>query len=215
MDTVAAVLAALAALQPAPGGTTESRRTAVEGIVAAATEKPLWPVPANGADPSKEILATSLVLAAIAQHESAFDPRVGDCRVRGGGAITYFQLLGQWALDGHEQAEVCGSPAIAAQLALRVLQVHRRRCRNCAPTAWLAGYASGSPGRPSQASRDTVKLVEKLARAAHLQLTMHADRAPTWERGFVPDAKLQTPHVLPVSMVHVPLGHEGAFGLQR
>jgi hypothetical protein len=185
MDVVAAVLAALSALQPPPGGTVETRRVAVEAIVAAASSKPLWATPAD-VDPAKEVLATALVLAAVAQHESAFDPRVGDCRVRGGGAVTYFQLLGHWALDGHEQSEVCASPALAAELALRVLNLHRRRCTHCPPSAWLAGYASGRPERPSRASKDTVKLVEKLARAAHLEIPMHAERAPKWERGFTP-----------------------------
>lgn len=126
MDLVASVLAALLTVHP--GGTDETRRTAVEGIVAAATEAPLWPS-ADGDDAHSEVLATALLLAAIGQHESSFDPRVGNCRVRGGGAISYYQLLGRFSYHGHEESEICGSPALAAKLALRLLHHHKARCK--------------------------------------------------------------------------------------
>ena len=181
MDLVASVLAALLTLHP--GGTEATRRDAVEGIVAAATEAPLWPA-APGDDAHAEVLATALVLAAIGQHESSFDPRVGDCHVRGGGAISYYQLLGRFSYHGHEESEICRSPALAAKLALRLLHLHKTRCKRCAPAAWLAAYASGDPAKPSRASKATARLVDRLAKTSHVVLNVQADRVPVWERGF-------------------------------
>lgn len=181
MELAPLVLAALSALPRPPGGTAETRREAVDAIVAAASERPLFER-AAGSDGTAEIAATALVLAAIAQHESSFDPRVGSCRVRGGGAISYFQLLGAFSLGGHSQAEVCASPTLAARLALRVLHLQKRRCKSCTIPSWLAGYASGSPARPSRASRETEKLLVALARHASLRLPPSATAAPSWSR---------------------------------
>ncbi len=181
MDLAALVLAALAALPRPAGGTAESRKVAVDAIVAAAAERPLFERATDG-DGSAELAATALVLAAVAQHESAFDPRVGSCQIRGGGAISYFQLLGAYSLGGHSKAEVCASPALAAKLALRVLHLQKRRCKQCSISSWLAGYASGSPSRPSRTSRETEKVLVALARHASLRLPRSATAAPAWER---------------------------------
>lgn len=181
MELVPLVLAALSALPRPPGGTAESRTEAVEAIVAAARDRPLFER-GEGSDGSAEVAATALVLAAVAQHESSFDPRVGSCKVRGGGAISYFQLLGAWSLGGHTQAEVCASPALAAQLALRVLHLQKRRCKGCAISSWLAGYASGTPSRPSRASRETEKVLVALAGHASLRLPASPGAAPAWTR---------------------------------
>jgi len=175
------VLAALAALPRPPGGTRESRAEAVDAIVAAANERPLFER-AAGSDGTAEIAATALVLAAVAQHESSFDPRVGSCVVHGGGAISYFQLLGAYSLGGHTKAEVCASPSLAAKLALRVLHLQKRRCKQCDLSGWLAGYASGSPSRPSRTSRETEKLVVALARHASLRPPTPPGAAPSWAR---------------------------------
>ena len=177
MDLVALVLAALAALPQRPGGTEESRRIAVEGIVAAAFSNPLFE---GSSDRSAEIAATALMLAAIGQHESSFDPRVGQCAIRGGGAISYFQLLGDFSLGGHTKTEICSSPALAAQLALRVLHLQKSRCKRCAPAGWLSGYASGRPDRPSRASRETAKVLDLLAKSARLTIAIQAQRPPVW-----------------------------------
>ncbi len=179
MDTVTLVLSALLALPRPPGGTPESRREAAEAIVAAAAADPLFPREGDG---SAAVAATALVLAGIAQHESSFDPRVGRCERSGGGAMGYFQLLGGYSLGGHTKAEVCGSPALSAKLALRVLHLHKRRCKACGPSAWLAGYASGNPKRPSKTSRETEKVVVALGKHAGLDLPMRAAKAPAWRK---------------------------------
>lgn len=180
MDLVALVLSALAALPHPAGGTPASRQVAVEAIVAAATDKPLFPI-AEGSDGSAEVAATALILAAIGQHESAFNPRVGNCQIRGGGAISYFQLLGDFSLGGHSKSEICASPALAARLALRVVSLQKTRCKRCTPSEWLAGYASGTPSRPSRTSRETLKVLESLVKHAHLSVPTNSLRAPSWD----------------------------------
>lgn len=180
VELVPVVLAALSLLPRPPGGTETSRRVAVEAMVTAATEKPLFARDPGG-DGSAEIAATALLLAAVAQHESSFNPRVGDCTIRGGGAISYFQLLGEFSLGGHTRAEICASPLLAAQLALRVLHLQRSRCKGCAPSDWLAGYASGAPRRPSRTSRETLKVLEQLAKNAHLSVPTRVPGSPRWE----------------------------------
>ena len=176
MALVDVVLAALAVVHP--GGTPETRAAAVTAIVDASREAPLW-APATSSDDAPEIAATALLLAAIAEHESSFDPRVGDCRVRGrGNALGYFQLMGRFALDGHAPAEICASTDLGARLALRVLRTHR--CKACPPARWLNGYASGHPGFSSKASRDTRAIWVKLATAAGLQVFPLATTAPRW-----------------------------------
>lgn len=173
------VLSALSALPTPPGGTVETRREAAEAIVAAAEADPLF---AKEGDGSAAVTATALVLAGIAQHESSFDPRVGRCERRGGGAISYFQLLGDFSMGGHSKKEICASPALAAKLALRVLHLHKRRCKGCGPSSWLAGYASGNPKRPSRTSRETEKIVVALGKEAGVDLAMRGAKAPVWLR---------------------------------
>lgn len=175
------VLAALVALHPGPGGTDASRREAADAIAQAATDQPLWPVAAEAAEGSPEVAATALMLAAIAQHESALDPAVGSCKRPGmGGAITYFQLMPGFSFDGHEKKDICASTPLAARLALRVLRVHMKRCKNCPPSRWLNAYASGNPGRGSRASRETMELWVKLSDHARLRVFPLATTAPAW-----------------------------------
>jgi hypothetical protein len=180
MDLQALVLAALLPLKP--GGDEASRRTAVDAICAAAMDAPLWPVPTEVAPGSPEVAATALLLSAIALHESHFDPRVGDCRVRGGGAITYFQLLGHFAKAGHEEEEICSSPELAARLALRVIRSQRDHCKHCSPARWFHGYASGNPGVPSRASRSTVELWRTMAESVRLRVYPLATTHPHFLR---------------------------------
>jgi hypothetical protein len=172
------LLAALTTVHP--GGTEESRAEVVAAIVKVATAAPLWQTQSPN-DESPEVAATALLLVAIAQHESSFEPRVGDCRVKGpGGAIGYFQLMGFFALDGHSEHDVCGSTSLGAELALRVLRTHQ--CRHCAPDRWLNGYASGRPDLSTKASRETRAIWVKLAAKAKLKVFPLATTSPHWIR---------------------------------
>jgi len=115
-------------------------------------------------------LATSLMLVAIAKHESEFLAKVDDCSRKGdlGRSITIFQLLRgpNWA--GHEGREICDDRKLAAKLAIDLLARPLLRGARATPQMIANAYATGSPGMGNTASRDICKLWEGLARDAGL-----------------------------------------------
>lgn len=173
------LLAALLALHTPP--TEADARAAAPIIVSVAEDRPLWPVPTLDGAESPEAAATAALVGAIGFHESRFQPDVIGCRVRGpGGSVTAYQLLGSHALGGWTVAEVCASPEIATRAALRVLELHRNRCSACVPAQWVAGYASGDPGKGSKAANEIVGIWSTLCRSMGVVCAPYARTAPRW-----------------------------------
>lgn len=114
---------------------------------------------------------TVALLVAIAWHESGYRADVLACRTRGdrGASVSPWQLMRGMSWAGHTQAEICGSPSLAAALALRVVQLHADRCTRSGPGGWLHGYASGSCGRPSRAGRELCRDWLRAAKAAGIE----------------------------------------------
>lgn len=163
-------LAAITALaRPAPADVPRLERLA--GDVVLAVEL--------GADPFEDSTANALALVAIAWHESGFRPEVADCRVAGdsGRSVTAWQLMGPWAWGGASRADVCNHPALAAYLALGVLERHAERCPRAPWRAVFGGYASGSCGRPSAAASRQCAIWARLARAEGLVASCDDRRA--------------------------------------
>ena|GEM_PF-2936993 len=178
--TRAFLLAALLALTHPP--TLADATVAAESIEPVALDAPLWPVPSEVAPDSPEVAATGLLLAAIGFHESRFDERVRRCLTPGeGGAVSAYQLLGPSALNGWVKSEVCASDDIAVRAALGVVARHARRSARLTPAQWVAGYASGDPGKGSRAAREIVQIWAGMCQRAGLVLDPYNHVRPAWQ----------------------------------
>lgn len=154
-------LAAITALaRPAPVDVPRLERLAADVVLAVEL----------GPDPFGDPAANALALVAIAWHESGFRPEVANCRVAGdsGRSVTAWQLMGPWAWGGNTRADVCNHPALAAYLALGVLERHAERCPRAPWRAVFDGYSGGRCGRASAASRRQCAIWARLARSEGL-----------------------------------------------
>lgn len=173
------ILAALLALAHPP--TLADATVAADSIAPVALDAPPWPVPSEVAPDSPEVAATALLVAAIGFHESRFTERVRRCLTPGeGGAVSAFQLLGSHALNGWTTAEVCASDDIAARAALGVVARHARRSARLTPAQWVAGYASGDPGKGSRAAREIVQIWAGMCQRSGLVLDPYNHVRPVW-----------------------------------
>lgn len=165
----------------------EALADAIAGAVIDADDLASW-IPDAGAGTTDEVLplpfrgagarvATALALAALAFHESRFDPRVTDCRIVGKDhpSISAWQLWGPMSRGLYTRRELCASPRKAAERALWVLSHHARRGGRV--RRWFDGYASG--GRPTKAGRIRCETWERLAKDAGLV------GAQCWRRGAI------------------------------
>ncbi|MCC6559700.1 MAG: hypothetical protein IT372_42835 [Polyangiaceae bacterium] len=150
------VLSAILALAHPPAVDVVADRAHLEALAAAITEAVIerddlahWlpggalPLPFPGPR-SRE--AAALALVAIAHHESAFSPRVSDCRRVGTDhpSITAWQLWGRFARGPYSIEALCGDPRLAAERALWILAYHADRGRSARSV--FDAYASGSCG---------------------------------------------------------------------
>jgi len=93
--------------------------------------------------------AAALALTAVAEHESGFWGKVQSCEAcyRGspfcdkGRSISLWQLhIGGGAWREYDRPTICGNNDIAARLALRILERHRK---TSTPAGLFVGYARG------------------------------------------------------------------------
>jgi hypothetical protein len=154
------ILAVMLALRSAEQGAAARLEPVAHAIAEEAAVAPLWP----GDD---GVRRTALVLVAIAWHESGFREEVRTCAVRGdgGASLGTTQLHRGFAWFGHTAEEICGSDALQARLALRVLGVHRGR-GVASEAGLLRAYASGDAGRDTRAGRELRAALERTMRAA-------------------------------------------------
>lgn len=98
-------------------------------------------------------------------HESQFRPAVLDCRVRGdhGRALGAFQLWRHWR-GGFRDRDVCQTPSLQAQLALRALRI----CGGAGGPRRAFARFTGRPAGDAEVSRrvQTYERLRALA-AAH------------------------------------------------
>jgi len=146
---------------------TDRLRGVAEDITSVSAESTLFCGP-------RQADATALALVAVAEHESGFWRRVQDCSVCDGvtgwcdrgRSISLWQLhVGSGAWQGFTRAEVCSNNDIAARLALRILERHRKASH---PASLFFGYARGAR---IGAGREMFDIFSTLIRKAGIVVT--------------------------------------------
>ena len=160
------VLAAILSVAKGPAAREPDRLKAIaQDIAGAVQEHDKKVFRGDGGD-----LATSLMLVAIAKHESEFHAKVDDCSRRGdlGRSITLFQLLRGPNWGGHSDRAICDDRKLAVRLAIDLLARPMLRGLRATPQMIANAYATGSPGLATPASREICKVWEGLAREVKL-----------------------------------------------
>jgi len=116
-------------------------------------------------------VALSMMLVALAKHESEFLASVDSCARRGdaGRSITLFQILRGPNWGGHTAEQICGDRRLAVKLAIRLLARPLTSRAQLTPQMIVNAYATGSPGKENTASKDICTQWERLSQSAGLK----------------------------------------------